>query len=191
MEVLSEPMAEMHDLRFRSPVWKFWAQGIIPPLLSLVFPVPGLIAMITLDFQDGFILFALGAGAAWRCLFLFVRRIKTAMWQWGQSYPPEVRVDATGVHYLGARPVLVSWSDIEQVFLTFTAASGGKVYLRLKPDAPLLRGDMIKIRGRELNIGLLSQTGVMEEVAIDILEETAGPLLEIKEMAPRRARHAR
>lgn len=190
MEMPPELMAEMYELRFSSPVWKFWAQRIWLSLLSVGFLVIGLLTL-GINLWGGVVMVAMGTVFVLPNVFRFISQAKTAMWQWGQLYPPEVLIDAVGVHYLGARSVDVPWPDIERIFLTFSTASGGRVSLRLKPDTPLLRGDMIKTFGPYLNVGLLSQTGLMDVVAMDILTETAGPLLKINELDRRHARHAR
>lgn len=200
MKTISMAMEEMHDLHFSSPPWKFWAQGFWLLLLSAVILVLGLLALKIPSYALGVFLIVIGAAFVLLSLSLFVLRVKSAWRQWRQLHPPDVLVDAVGVHYMAARPADVPWSDIEQVCLTRTYISRrtiatflsrgviSKVYVRLKPDAALLREEKMGIPdSHHLNVGLLSQTGVMDEVAIRILTEVSGAPLEVEEIDRRPA----
>lgn len=184
----------MTELRFSSPGWKFYSQGLTVSALGIVLVVWGVVIIAVDPWNWVGVISMLGGGmsaAAGLALllfvwFIYVYGIFTSWRKWRQFRPPTVAVDADGVRYQAPRrPVTVPWADIEQVMvdrIIFPRRVVTKVALRLTPGAALIRDGVIQVpASRYLNVGLMSDLDVPEDVAQEFLSDTAGPRLEIKE----------
>lgn len=116
-------------------------------------------------------------------LFLGVGTVTT--WRrWRQFFQPPVVIDESGACYRPRRgPVLIPWTDVEQLDVERTILPKSvvtKVSVRLAPDAAALRDGVVSVSdSRNLDVGMLRDLNTPEDTAMRYLEEAAGPLLKI------------
>lgn len=184
----------MTELRFPSPGWKFYGQGITLSVFGVVLAAWGIVTIAVdpwnwvgvISMLGGGISVVAGAGILLLVWFLYVYGVITSWRDWRQFRPPTVIINSSGAHYRAPRrPVVVEWADIEQVRVNrtiFPKKNVTKVSLQLMPGAALIREGRVRVpASRYLNVGLLSDLTVPEEQAMTFLEETAGTQLELSE----------
>jgi hypothetical protein len=183
------------ELRFRTHGLRFYAQGIAWSAFGIALIV-GSVAVVVfaprnlvggIDILSGVFFGVVGVAFTLLIWFLYVLGLITAWRQWRQLRPPAVVIDASGIRYLAARrPVLVPWTDVQQVGMrrtNYRTRVATKIFMRLTPGAALLRDGTITVpASRYLNVGRLSELAVPEDIAVRFLSETAGSRLEITEV---------
>lgn len=182
------------ELRFSSPGWKFYSQGITVSVFGIGLAVWGVVIVAVdpwnwvgaISMLGGAISAAAGVALLLLVWFIFIYGMIKAWRDWKQFRPPAVVVDAEGAHYQAPhRPVLVSWPEIEGVHVNravFPKKNVTKVSLRLIPDAVLIREGLVHVpASRYLNVGLLSDTAVPEDAALAFLAAAAGTRFELTE----------
>lgn len=186
-------MTEPTELRFRSPGWKFYGQGLAWSALTVAVSAWGWIGVALVPGDWIGILSKLGGvilGLSGTVMTLFIWGISIGgtIWtwhRWRQLRPPAVVIDDSGIRYLARRrPVFVPWPDVERLVLHRTIRRRrviSSVALYLIPDAALLRDGPIAIPPRRsLNVSTFETLTVPEDVAVRFLEETAGSRLEVE-----------
>lgn len=180
-------------LYFRSPGWKFYGQGVTLSAGGLGLTAFCVFALVVdpwnwvgvMAMAGSIFGIVAGVGLLLLTWFIFIYGTIRAWHNWRQLRPPVVTIDATGVYYHASRPAMVPWADIEQVCLhrtIFPKTVISKIYLRLTPDAALIRDGKVSVPGnRNFNVGLVSELDVPEEAAVRFLTETTGAPLEIEE----------
>lgn len=182
------------ELRFPSPGLKIYVQGLGLSLFGIVLAAWGVVIILVDPWDWVGVMSMLGggviAGAGILLLlfvwFLYISGTISAWRNWRQLRRPTVVVNAEGAHYQAPRrPVFIPWPDVEEVVVKraiFPKQVVTKVYLRLTPQAALLRDGLIRVpSSRDLSIGTISDPDVSEERAVRFLEELAGPRLQLTE----------
>jgi hypothetical protein len=180
------------ELRFRSPGWAFYRQGLGLAVIDLF--IVAMVVIEVVNYPRSWTGPVVVAVLGLLCMSVFMFTWFVLMWeanktwrQWRQFRPPAVLIDDAGVRYLAARgPVLIPWADIEEILVKRTlrrAEVVTKVSLRLAPGAVLLMPDGVKTGpvNRNLNIGRAADMSVSESVALDFLSETAGSRVRVTE----------
>lgn len=180
------------ELRFRTPGTRFYAQGLSLSAVGFALIAWGAIVVAfdpwnwagPIILLGGVYVGVLGVVLTLLVWFIYVWGTITTWRHFRQLRPPAVVMDASGVRYLAPRrPVFVPWPDVERVGLRriiFRNRVVTKVFLRLTPDAGLLRDGTVAVpASRSVNVGLLSELEVPEDIAMRFLEETVGSRLEV------------